>query len=254
MTKLAVITGASGGLGSALARLLALKKTPLLLTGRDELHLQALKEELQHLVPIECIRVDLSREIAILLDAIEKKEPDLLIHCAGFGTYGPLVNELHLGEMIDVNVKAAALITQKMAQTLLRAQKPGIILNVSSAASFFSIPYFASYAASKSFVRVFSESVDAELQSQGIRVLTSSIGQIDTLFSTKAAGNPFKRKMGYVISKEKAAQLLLKQIERKKRSQICDFRYCILMFLAFFLPKTWIEKRLGEEILFRHRK
>jgi len=249
--RLAFISGATGGLGRALASLLAAKKIPLFLTARDPVNLQELANSLSTQTHVEWVSANLISELPLILQVIEEKTPDLIINNAGFGLYGS-VDELneHI-EMIDVNVKALVAITKKAAQTLKAMHQTGTILNISSAAGYFSIPYFATYCASKAFVRIFSEAVDEELSPSGIRVLVACPGQINTPFCQRASKGEWQYPKGPSMSPERTAHLLWKQIIRGKRCAIIDLRYRLAITLSVLFPKKWLQKKLAATILKR---
>ena len=254
MATLALITGASSGLGTALAKLLAQDQVPLFLTGRNKAALEKLQNELISQTEVSIFVADLSlpKERSALLAEISKRKPDLLINSAGFGLYGKALSH-PLAEqttMLEVNALALTEITLETARALISDKKPGVIMNISSAAGFFPTPSFAIYSASKTYVTHFSRSFDAEVKKEGIRVLVSCPGQIKTSFRERASSGLNKNQKGFeAMSVEKAARLILKQIRNKKPIEIIDFRYKVLVFLArFLLPKGLVQKQLQTEI------
>ena len=237
---LALITGASSGLGKALAYLLAAKGYNLLLTGRSLEALSSVKKDLPKSASIEILSLDLQKPLP-LLALIEEKAPDLVINAAGFGLYGDILSH-PLQEQMDllfVNGNAPIAITIASAKAMQKAHKPGVILNVSSAASGFIYPGFATYAASKSLLKEFSLSFDAEVKSQGIRVLVALPGRFYSAFLQRASKGIGSDSPLWTISLEKVAKKILKQVETKKRLQIIDFRYQLLAFFAKILPKDF---------------
>ncbi len=251
--KLALITGASSGLGKALAHALSLQGIALILTGRDEVRLQALAKQLS--TPCRYLALDLSQpdQRKKLIAEIEEHAPDLIINNAGFGLYGDALK--HPAEqlnMIDVNITALVDIALTAAHTLIDKKKTGVILNVSSAAAFFSYPTFAVYAASKAFVLSFSEAFDKEISPHGVRSLTVCPGQIDTAFRERASGHFPQKKDLWTMSVEKAAKLILNQIENQKTPLIIDWRYRMAVFFARLLPKRYLENRLKNSLRDRY--
>jgi short-subunit dehydrogenase len=253
--KLALVTGASSGLGQALACSLAQKGVSLILTGRNEERLRALAQTLA--VPVQCIPLDLSLEAdrKKLIQEMEKASPDLVINNAGFGLYGnalnhPLAEQMN---MIDVNITAVAEMTLAAAQHWKTGKKKGIILNVSSAAAFFTYPSFAIYAASKSFVLNFSNALDLELSEHGIRVLTVCPGQIDTDFRNRASKYFPQKKDLWTMSVDKCAELIVAQIAKGQRSLIIDWRYRWLVALSRLVPKKILSNLLARRISERIR-
>lgn len=254
----ALITGASGGLGTALAKRLAEEKIALILSGRDKDKLATLAAEVSKKSLVENIVADLAtaegREI--LSAAIKKQVPDLVINNAGFGLYGEALSysDLDQLEIFHVNAEAALQLTLTAARSLLAAGQRGTIVNISSAAAFHPAPWMAVYSASKAFVNAFSESLDYELAPYGVRVLSCSPGMIATPFSLRASGiSPAEdakvKPQSFQIPAEKAAELIWEQIQRGYQSQIIDWRYRFgSRFLRAFLPKKWAASLLQRSI------
>lgn len=254
--QLALITGATSGIGEALADLLAEKKIPLLLTGRNREHLDRLRVKLSPSVPVETVAADLGQasEIVQLKRKIRERCPDLVVNNAGFGLYGhailyPIEEQL---QMVEVDVKAVLELTLEAAKALTDAKKCGVILNVSSAAAFQIMPYFSTYAASKAFVNSLSRSLDYELKEKGVRVLVSCPGQVDTGFSSRASGHAYSNKGNkLVMSSRFAAECLWEQIKKRKPLMIFDWRYRLMTFFSRLLPVSWIAPVLKRIIALR---
>jgi short-subunit dehydrogenase len=239
--KRAFITGASSGLGKALSQLLAQRGIPLLLTARNENALQELKNTLS--VPTEIYAADLSQphERKACLAWVLSHAPDLIINNAGMGLYGPALSHstTEQAALFELNAWATIEITLESARAFLKEKREGTILNVSSAAAFFLYPRHTLYAASKGCVKQFSQGLDYELKPSGIRVLTSCPGLIDTDFSLKASGNSTRKKnTAWMLSPERAAHLIIQQIEQGKSLDIIDWKYKCLIALNALLPKS----------------
>ncbi|KAG6559314.1 Serine 3-dehydrogenase [Candidatus Rhabdochlamydia oedothoracis] len=253
---LALVTGATSGLGRALCYALAQRNISLIAVGRNIQKLQLLAKKIQ--TPIRIVQADLSQlnQRTSLYALIQELCPDLVINNAGFGLYGSAIKlplKL-LQEMIQVNIQAVMECSIEATSALKKAKKPGLILNISSAAAFFSYPNFSVYAASKAFVYRFSEALDIELSAYHIRVLTICPGQIATDFRKKASQN-FPQKPDYfTLSCEKAVRLIIKQISQKKRVKIIDLRYRLMIFLTYFIPKSFLLPLLQRSLSKRYRK
>ncbi len=251
--KWALITGASSGLGKALCEELAQQNIPLILVARDRSKL----EQLSFSVPTHIHAADLSKpsDREQLIQLIQHKQPDLIINNAGFGLYGPALahptSDMH--EMVEVNIQALMELTLESARVLIHSKKPGIIVNISSAAAFFSYPSFCVYAATKAFVNRFSEGLDTELKPYGIRVLTICPGQIDTDFRKRASGQHPQQKNTSSMSPKTAAQLILKQIQSGKTLSIIDWRTCLLVALTRFIPSCFLQPFLLRSLKKRHK-
>jgi short-subunit dehydrogenase len=252
--KKALITGATGGLGEALARECAKHGLDLILTGRDEKHLSSLANELRAQVNVMCHAADLTHPESII-PLVHAHVPDLIINNAGFGLYGRAV-DLPLAsqqEMIDVNMKALVALTLEGAKAMLHANKKGTILNVSSAAGFFVYPTFAIYSASKTFVNHFSQAVDAEVREQGVRVLVACPGQIETGFRNRASRGYPQKKEGYTMTPDHVAKLIWSQIEKGKSLEIIDWRYRLLTRMGQLVPQRWLQRPLRNTLLGRYQ-
>lgn len=185
----ALITGASGGLGEAFAEQLAERGSNLILVGRSEDKLQALAQllERQSKITATVLTADLasSTEVDQLVSNLKTKglDIDLLINNAGFGVFQkfletPLKRQM---EEIDVNVRAVVSLTHALAPAMVARHRGGVI-NLSSSAGFQPVPGANVYAASKSFVLLFSEALAQELVATGVRVLAVCPGPIATGF------------------------------------------------------------------------
>ena len=248
--SLALITGASSGIGEALARLLAQKNIPLILTGRNRDRLQALAAELQ----AEWLALDLAKDRKPLLDLIQTRAPDLVINNAGFALYGPALHSTlkEQKEIFEVNGTAVLEISLEAARALKSAKRSGVICNISSIAGEFSFPMLSVYAATKSFVTSFSKSFDAEMAPFGIRILVSLPGQIATSFAMRASQGRYEQQSSWVtLPIPYAAEQIWRQIERRKGVHIIDWRYRLALWLSKVIPRFLLEKGLSRSILSR---
>ena len=187
--NVALITGASGGIGESFARALAAKGRDLVIVARSEEKLRQLASELRsaHGVRIEVIPSDLStREAAESLAAQLKQRNlpiDLLVNNAGFGARGEFwkLSLDRQSEMVRLNVFALVELTYLLLPGMIERNRGGVI-NVSSTASFQPLPYTTTYAATKAFVTSFSMGLAEELKPYGVRVVTLCPGGTRTNF------------------------------------------------------------------------
>lgn len=249
--SLAMITGASSGIGTALCRLLADKGVRLLITGRDQERLETLASELRSKIEVMVFPADLTNlsDRAGLIKKMRLHHPDLVINNAGFGLYGdalshPTANQLAI---FDVNAASVLELTLEAARIMKDNAIKGTILNVSSAAGFLVFPSMSVYAASKSFVNQVSEALDIELERFGIRVLAACPGMVDTHFRERAGGvsQPPRKN---VMTASFAAEQIWWQIQQRKPLYVFDWKYRVGLFLARFVPKKWLAKLLRKEI------
>ncbi len=186
---MALVTGASAGLGDEFARQLAARGHDLVLVARDRARLDALAKELsgQHGIDAEVLAADLTD--ATQLAAVEERARavDVLVNNAGFGTFGPfhtLDVDTETRE-VSLNVVALLRLTHAAAAGMVERGSGGI-LNVSSLAGFQPGPANATYGATKAFVTSFTEAVHEELAGTGVAVSVLCPGFTHTEFQERA--------------------------------------------------------------------
>ena len=191
---IALVTGASSGIGEHLARLLAERGHDLVLVARDVGRLEALAKELEttRSASVQVLPADLTD--AAQLDAVEQRCHDrdapleVVVNNAGFGSFGPfhtldLANEVR---EIQLNVVALVRLTHAAAGEMV-ARGHGGILNVSSLAGFQPAPLNATYSATKAFVTSFTQAVHEELKGSGVAVTALCPGFTHTGFQEAAS-------------------------------------------------------------------
>lgn len=193
MKSLALITGASGGIGLAIARLLAASGHDLILVARSKDKLEALAAELAsaHGCQATVLRADLADPVAPAALAAEiaarKLAVDVLVNNAGVGVYGPFATNDWTRErdIIQINVTSLVDLTKRLLPGMV-ARRRGRILNVASTAAFQPGPLMAIYYASKAFVLSFSEALGNELGGSGVTVTALCPGPTATGFEAAA--------------------------------------------------------------------
>jgi len=216
----ALVTGASAGIGVALARELAAGGTHLVLTARREERLVDLSNELntKHGVKTEVFVADLAQPGApeqIFAFTKEKGiEIDLLINNAGFGRYGefPSIEKQPLLDMVQVNCAAVVHLTRLYLPEMV-ARRRGDVLILASTASFQAVPYISTYAATKAFDLLFAEGLAEEMKPYGIRVCALCPGSTESEFHVVAGQDKFIRK---AETAEKVARTGLKALAAGK--------------------------------------
>lgn len=189
MSKTALITGASYGIGEAFARELAHQDYNLVLVARSQDKLEKLAQELQEKEGIEVMIIpqDLTETHAgkIVYDQIKTQGwiIDLLVNNAGFGDYGkfddrPLEKQIN---MIQLNITVLTELTGLFLPEM-KSRGKGRIINVASIAAFQPLPYMSVYAATKAFVLSFSEAIWAENRDSDINILALCPGPTESKF------------------------------------------------------------------------
>ena len=219
--KWALVTGASAGIGKALAEELAAGGTPLVLTARRKERLEELARALtaKHNVKTEVVGADLAEASAperIFAFTKEKGiEIELLINNAGFGGYGDFseVPAQRLLEMVQVNCGAVVHLTRLFLPDMI-ARKSGDVLILASTAGFQAVPYISTYSATKAFDLLFAEGLAEEMKPHGIRVCALCPGSTESEFH-EVAGHPDSTKRAQETA-EKVARTGLKALAAGK--------------------------------------
>lgn len=250
--SLALVTGATSGIGKALCPLLIKEGFSLLVTGRNEKELQTLEQDFPGKI-IKALPADLSNEDGrqTVIALIHEYAPTLIINNAGFGLYGEALSYSteEQKQVVEVNVLAVVELTLEAARALVSTQKKGVILNVSSAAAFQVAPNLSVYASSKAFVNTFSQSLDEEFRPYGIRVLATCPGMVKTSFSERAGGQVrSKMQQEGVMNPEFIAEEIWRQIQSKQPLRIVDWKYRVLTYLSYLLPKKWVATMFKQTI------
>ena len=186
-SPLAIVTGASAGIGRELARLVAADGYRPLLVARRRDRLENLASELatQHGTDPLVAVMDLTERDGPerVMAATEGNPVEILVNNAGFGTFGTFAGTPidRTTELIDLNVTALVRLTRLVLDEMIQRDK-GYIMNVASIAGFMAGPYMASYFASKAFVLHFSEAVNHELKGSGVILSTLCPGGTQSEF------------------------------------------------------------------------
>lgn len=220
--KWALITGASAGIGVALATELASGGTHLVLTARRRDRLQDLAQKLtsEHGIHAEIFPADLA-----LPDAPDKihafttqkgLQIDLLVNNAGFGQYGELteIDANRLVDMVQVNCTAVVRLTRLYLPEMVQ-RRSGDILILASTAAFQAVPYISTYAATKAFDLLFAEGLAEEMKPHGIRVCALCPGSTESEFH-QIAGQEHLTSTRHQDSAEKVARTGLRALAAGK--------------------------------------
>jgi len=218
--EVAVVTGASGGIGREFCEQLAARGYDLLVVARDRSRLEALAADLgaRRGVQVEVLAADLSRDSDIgRVAARLATEPRLalLVNNAGFGTRGHLADadpERQVA-MLMLHVVAPMRLSQAVLPSLLR-HRSGAIVNVSSLAGFIHSPGKTNYCATKAYLTTFSEGLAAEVAGSGVRVQALCPGFTRSEFHHRMQVDPGSRDGFRWMSAESVVRASLRSLAR----------------------------------------
>jgi len=197
MNKVVFITGATSGFGRAAARKFASEGWTLVITGRRQERLKALKDELVELVPVYYQALDVRNKNEI--DSLVKALPDVfkrvtcLINNAGLALSPNPAQKVDIEDwhtMIDTNVTGLVNVTHALLPTLIEVGTGASIINVGSVAGQWPYPGSHVYGATKAFVKQFSYNLRCDLLGTGVRVTDLAPGMAETEFTlVRTRGN-----------------------------------------------------------------
>ena len=191
--RLALITGATAGIGEATANRLADAGCSLILTGRREERLSALKNTLSKKVEVQTLAFDVSDRAACekALSSIDHEKIDILINNAGLAKGVEPIPSAKIDdweEMIDTNVLGLLVMTRQILPSMMN-RKRGDIINIGSVAGRWSYPGGGVYCATKAAVRAITEGLRMDVMGTGVRVTNIAPGMIETEFSDVRLGS-----------------------------------------------------------------
>src|SRR6202140_5496185 len=221
--KWALITGASAGIGVAIAKELAAGGANLVLTARREKRLEELGRELttKHKIKTSLFAADLAEGTApekiYAFTRAQGIAVELLINNAGFGAYGelPSVEVGKLLDMVQVNCSAVVHLTRLYLPEMVK-RRSGDVLILASTASFQAVPYISTYAATKAFDLLFAEGLAEEIKPYGIRVCALCPGSTETEFQEVAGQSGVVSAMKNRETAEKVAHVGLQALAAGK--------------------------------------
>lgn len=247
----ALITGASKGIGKAIAEQLASRGYNVLLVARSEQLLLKVASNLssQYKIQTDILPIDLSNADApqnVYQWCIEKNYPvSILVNNAGYGLSGSFdrFSPQENLNMMQVNMAALVHLCQ-LFLPMLRQQKESYILNIASSAAYQAIPNLSVYSATKAFVLRFSRGLRQELKGSSVSVTAISPGATDTDFVVRARigekGIQTAKKVN--MTPEKVAELSVRAMFAKKAELITGIINKVGAFLSWLLPKNLIER------------
>jgi len=252
--KWALVTGASAGIGAAVARELADHGAKLILTARRKDRLETLAQELS------------ARGTEVRIAAADLRDPeaprqiyeategagihvDILINNAGLGQFGVFVRSPIEQELAQIRVNCEAMVhLARLFVPHMVERRQGWVLIVASTASFQPIPYLNTYAATKVFDRFFSQALTDEVKEYGVKVTALCPGPTESEFWDISRASAFKRR---IQPTQEVAKLGIDALAHGRRTIIANAQGRITAFMVRFLPIgliTWfVEKAARSE-------
>jgi short-subunit dehydrogenase len=245
---LAVVTGASAGIGAALARQLSKAGRPVLAVARREDRLAALAEEAARsgAAPVHPLAADVVDDRAaerIAEAARARGGAAWLVNDAGFGAYGPFATQDRalLARLVRTNCEALVALSHAFLPQL-RASGQGVLLNVASVVAFQPSPFMSVYGASKAFVLSFTEGLAEELRGSGVFVGAYCPGPVATEFGAVSGSARRWPRPPAVLSAEAAAAEALAQIARRQVVYVPRTLYRFVAAAGRLLPRGVVRR------------
>ena len=245
----AVVTGASSGIGLAMAREAARRGLDVVLVARriDELETVAAELRTEHAIATRVVALDLALPdgASTLLAATRDLEAGLLVAAAGFGTsgaliHGPLEREL---EMLDVNCRAVLVLAHGYGRRFAERGRGGMVL-LSSMLAFQGTPNAAHYSATKAWVQSLADGLHVELAPRGVSVIATAPGPTRSGFAVRA-----NMRMGATVDPDIVARTTFRALGRK--STVLPGALTKLLFYPLRPLPRWARTRILGSVMSR---
>lgn len=250
----ALVTGASSGIGRAMAKQLAERGADLIVVARSEDLLEELASEVrdQHGVTVEVLPADLTvaEELADVETRVRDldRPVDLVVNNAAFGAFGRFdrIEVDRQTAMLELNVVALTRLSHAAA-SVMTARGGGAILNVSSLAAFQPVPTNATYAATKAYVNSFGEALHEELRGTGVHVTTLCPGFTRTNFAEVADVERSASRIPDVLwqSADEVAAAGLAGVARNKAIVVPGIGNRVGATVSTWLPNRVLRRTIG---------
>lgn len=243
MEKIALITGASRGIGKAFAEEFARNGFSLILIARTLAELQGLQQQLksQYQTDSKILSIDLQQPDSIdrIMNEIQNDLPNLqvLVNNAGFGISKKLTEtpEADVDGMLTININLLTKLTYRVLPHM-QNKKRGMILNLASTAAYVPGPYMAIYYASKAYVLSFSEAIHEELKQDGIFVTALCPGYTKSTFHDRAGKSRLMSGWLPKMSAEQVAKIGYDALMKNKRVVTSGFLNKLSLLMMYLTP------------------
>jgi short-subunit dehydrogenase len=241
----ALVTGASSGIGEAMAIQLAAQGADVILTARRRDRLDALADKLRaaHGVRVDVVALDLgvagAAEELFARTEGEGRTVDVLVNNAGFGAHDRFADIPwdRTATQLQLNVVSLTELTHRFVRAMLERRR-GWVLNVASLGAYMPVPSYATYAAGKAYVRNFTEALAFELRGTPVHVCCLNPGATMTEFMD-AAGHELPRGAHLVMmSSERCARIGLRALFAGRRNVVAGWSNVFTTLLLRFLPRV----------------
>jgi uncharacterized protein len=251
--ELALVTGASSGIGAEIARQLAAKGYDLVLAARRRDRLEALAGEMsqKHGIQATVIESDLNASNGAdrLIDALEVRSlaPTRLINNAGFGCYGSFIEQSRddVEAMLQVNVRAVTTLCRRLGEAMAERGR-GSILNVASFAALAPIPRYAVYSGAKAYVIAFSQALRHELGRKGVKVSVLCPGFTRTEFHDVSGHQKTALMRATELTVEQVARAAVRGMLSGRFLIVPGWWYQLNSIMAGLLPRQMMSAATAE--------
>ncbi|MFN5458622.1 MAG: SDR family NAD(P)-dependent oxidoreductase [Bacteroidota bacterium] len=256
MKEIAIITGASTGIGYELALLFAKDKKDILIVARDEQKLLSIKnsieEQFKNNVHIVATDLSKSKGINAIQDAVIGNNWIVsdLVNNAGFGEYGQFIDRSmeKYNEMINLNISSLTALSYFYGKEMVKRGK-GRILNVASMAGLQPDPNFAVYGATKAYVISLTEAIHQEFENTGVTVTVLSPGPTETNFMERADMKNAKLFSKGVMSAKEVALEGYRGMMKGNLHVIPGFKNKLLGFLSGITPSGKLRLKIAAKVM-----
>jgi short-subunit dehydrogenase len=242
--KWSLITGASSGFGVQFAKLLAARKSNLVLAARRTEPMKRLEAELrnQHSVDIAIEGIDLARpgaakDLKSRLDACGVSI-DILVNNAGYGWYGSFIDQPlgKITDMLQLNVTTLTELTHLFAAEMVE-RRAGHILLIASLLGYQAVPGYAVYAATKSYVLLLGEALHQELDPHGVAVTALCPGPAATSFAEVAGAKSSPLLNMMTMDPQTVAEVGIRAMLSRRATRVPGFLNKAIVFLDRLMPR-----------------